>query len=193
MCAREVEQGDPWHLLLGRKQSLAGIIAQKQTCSQLCFLRRRFQRPPSGLCWPFSSAKTQQRYSRPFYLSLSSLFFVKLPLKHTLCNTPEGWHMPIYDFSILYAFLCNNWEINNTNVKLGNRLSRREALCREIRSQPPAKRVNCSSSAEQCWNALHCWEWTQVPTGLDKAPLPYAFFHDGCATMKKTLGHVRPG
>ena len=63
----------------------------------------------------------------------------------------------------------------------------------EIRSQPPAKRVNCTNCAEQCLNALHRWEWTQVPTGLHKAPLPYALFHHGYATMNKTLGHVRPG
>lgn len=72
-------------------------------------------------------------------------------------------------------------------------MHRRETAHREIRPQPPTKRVHCTNCAEQTLNALHCWEWTQVPTGLHKAPLPYAFFRHGYATMNKTLGHVKQG
>lgn len=60
---------------------------------------------------------------------------------------------------------------------------RRETTCSKIRLQPPAKRVNCTNCAEHSLNALHRWEWTQVPTGLHKAPLPYAFFCYAYATM----------
>lgn len=67
--------------------------------------------------------------------------------------------------------------------QLSNCTHRRETTRSETRSQPPAKRVNCTDCDEQSLNALLCWEWTQVPTGLHKAPLPHTFFFHGCATM----------
>lgn len=69
----------------------------------------------------------------------------------------------------------------------------REGAAEDRRSQPPARRLKCTDCAEHVLNALHRWEWTQVPTEFDKAPLRNAFFRRGYATMNKTLGHVRPG
>lgn len=66
-------------------------------------------------------------------------------------------------------------------------------MFREIRLPPPAKQVNFINCAEQSLNVFYHWEWTQVPTGFHKAPLLYAFFCHGYATMNKTFGHVRPG
>lgn len=79
MCASEAEQSDLWcpTLLFGRKQRLAGIIAEKPKTAVLFWawrlrrLRRRCQNTPAALFCLFSqNPKLRYWHSRLFYPSL---------------------------------------------------------------------------------------------------------------------------
>lgn len=105
MCASEAEQSDLWctALLFGRKQRLAGIIAEIPKTAvfwawRLRRLRRRFQSAPATLFCPFSSwgslkLKLHTSTSGCFISYLPVFYFVTKPSKSVLFNQPEEWQL----------------------------------------------------------------------------------------------------
>ncbi len=119
MCASEAEQSDLWcpSLLFGRKQSLAGIVAEIPKTAVFWArrprrLRRRFQRTPATLFCPFSSwaslklklnTSTSGCFIPPYFCIFGE---VTKPSNSVLLKPPEVWQL-------IYTLRATTNPINN--------------------------------------------------------------------------------
>lgn len=145
-----------------------------------------------------SETKTSLQHFRLFYL-LSPLNFLYLwQVTKTLNFCRDDWNQDEWIHCLqastkLVQTILRDWLKTNEYQDVTPYMQRRKQCAEKYDHNLPPSKVNLTNCAEQSLNVLYRWERTQVPTGLHKAPLLYAFFCHGYATMNETFGHVRPG